>query len=70
MHSPASFKVVYPSQIVAEVPIGATTGKVTVTTPGRLLVSSQVFHVTPQGSLLLSEAAITTPAPKSIESFQ
>jgi len=43
----ASFAVVSDSYLTATVPAGATTGSVTVTTPGGTLTSNRVFRVTP-----------------------
>ncbi len=43
----SSFTVVSATQITAVVPVGATTGKVTVTTPGGTATSSGSFTVTP-----------------------
>lgn len=43
--SPASFTVVSDTLIKATVPVGATTGYVTVTTPGGTLTSNVPFHV-------------------------
>ena len=43
----ATFTVVSNSQIKSTVPAGATTGNVTVMTPGGLLTSNQKFRVTP-----------------------
>jgi hypothetical protein len=44
---PASFKVISDTFIEATVPAGATTGYVTVTTPGGTLTSNVPFHVIP-----------------------
>ena len=44
----ATFEVVEDTFIVASVPNGATTGQVTVSTPGGNLTSNLVFHVAPQ----------------------
>ena len=41
----ATFKVVSKSEITTEVPTGATTGKVKVTTPHGTLVSNVAFRV-------------------------
>ena len=43
----ASFKVVSDTYLTAMVPSGATTGSVTVTTPGGALVSNKIYRVTP-----------------------
>ncbi len=43
---PAEFEIISPTEIEATVPIGATTGKVTVVTPGGTLVSNVAFRVT------------------------
>ena len=43
----ATFKVISKSEIKTAVPAGATTGKVEVTTPGKVLKSSVAFRVTP-----------------------
>ena len=43
----AKFSVVQPSDIVAVVPAGATSGRVRVTTPGGTLSSNPVFFVRP-----------------------
>jgi uncharacterized repeat protein (TIGR03803 family) len=45
--TPATFHVASNTYLTATVPRGATTGVVTVTTPSRVLKSSQVFRVTP-----------------------
>jgi uncharacterized repeat protein (TIGR03803 family) len=45
--TPADFTVLSASEIVATVPVGATTGKVRVVTPHGTLVSNVVFTVTP-----------------------
>jgi len=45
---PASFTVVSDTYLTATVPPGATTGPVTVVTPGGTLTSNQPFRVTPQ----------------------
>jgi hypothetical protein len=42
----ATFKIVSKSEIKTTVPVGATTGKVKVTTPRRELSSNVAFHVT------------------------
>ena len=47
-HTPAAFDVVSDTYLTATVPSGATTGFVTVTTPGGTLTSSTKFLVTPQ----------------------
>jgi uncharacterized repeat protein (TIGR03803 family) len=44
----ASFRVVSDTYLTATVPSGATTGSVTVTTPGATLTSNKTFRVTPQ----------------------
>jgi len=44
----ASFNVVSDTYLTATVPNGATTGSVTVTTPGGTLTSNKAFRVTPQ----------------------
>ncbi len=44
----ATFKVVLSTEIKATVPVGATTGFVTVTTPSETLKSNVVFRVTKQ----------------------
>ncbi|HXJ94473.1 MAG TPA: IPT/TIG domain-containing protein [Terriglobia bacterium] len=44
----ANFTVVSDAYLTAAVPNGAKTGFVTVTAPGRKLVSSRIFRVTPQ----------------------
>lgn len=44
----ASFNVVSDTYLTATVPSGATTGSVTVTTPGGVLTSNKAFRVTPQ----------------------
>jgi len=46
--TPASFKVVSDTFLKATVPAGATTGFVTVTTPGGTLTSNKIFRVRPQ----------------------
>lgn len=46
--SPVSFTVVSDTFLKALVPNGATSGPVTVTTPGGLLTSNKIFRVTPQ----------------------
>lgn len=43
----ASFKVASDTYLTAMVPSGATTGPVTVTTPGGALVSNKIYRVTP-----------------------
>ena len=43
----ATFAVVSDTYLTATVPAGATTGSVTVTTPGGTLTSNRVFRVTP-----------------------
>ncbi len=43
----ATFTVVSKSEIIAQVPAGASTGFVVVMTPGGMLKSDQKFHVTP-----------------------
>jgi uncharacterized repeat protein (TIGR03803 family) len=45
--TPARFKVVSSTEITTTVPIGATTGKVKVTTPSGILISNVNFRVTP-----------------------
>jgi len=45
--TPATFKVVSATFLKATVPSGATTGPVTVTTPGGTLTSNQPFRVKP-----------------------
>ncbi|MGC1434405.1 MAG: choice-of-anchor tandem repeat GloVer-containing protein [Terriglobales bacterium] len=44
----ATFAVVSDTYLTAVVPAGATTGFVTVTTPGGILTSNKIFRVTPQ----------------------
>jgi hypothetical protein len=44
---PASFRVVSETEIETTVPVGATTGFVSVTTPGGPLTSNQEFIVIP-----------------------
>jgi uncharacterized repeat protein (TIGR03803 family) len=44
--TPATFKVVVDTYLTATVPTGATTGSVTVTTPGGTLTSNKIFRVT------------------------
>jgi uncharacterized repeat protein (TIGR03803 family) len=44
---PAEFSVTSGTSLRATVPTGATTGKITVTTPSRTLLSNVVFHVRP-----------------------
>jgi uncharacterized repeat protein (TIGR03803 family) len=44
----ATFAVVSDTYLTAVVPAGATTGFVTVTTPGGMLTSNKIFRVTPQ----------------------
>jgi len=44
--TPATFKVVADTYLTATVPTGATTGSVTVTTPGGTLTSNKIFRVT------------------------
>ena len=46
--TPATFTVVSSSEITANVPAGATTGKIQVTTPSGTLSSNAAFRVTPQ----------------------
>jgi uncharacterized repeat protein (TIGR03803 family) len=46
--TPAAFTVESDTYLTATVPAGATTGFVTVTTPGGTLKSNQIFRVTPQ----------------------
>jgi uncharacterized repeat protein (TIGR03803 family) len=46
--TPATFTFVSDTYITATVPNGATSGSVTVTTPGGTLTSSKTFRVTPQ----------------------
>ena len=46
--TPATFKVSSDTYLTATVPSGATTGSVTVTTPGGPLTSNKIFRVTPQ----------------------
>jgi len=45
--APATFTVEQPSEIIATVPTGATTGKLQVATPGGPLLSNIAFRVTP-----------------------
>jgi uncharacterized repeat protein (TIGR03803 family) len=45
--APASFTVVSDTFLTAKVPTGATSGKVSVTTPSGILTSSQIFKVIP-----------------------
>jgi uncharacterized repeat protein (TIGR03803 family) len=45
--TPATFKVLSKSEIKTAVPTGANTGKVEVTTPGKVLKSNVAFRVTP-----------------------
>ncbi len=45
---PATFTAVSATYMTATVPAGATTGSVTVTTPGGVLTSNRKFRVTPQ----------------------
>src|SRR5262249_1207456 len=44
----ATFRVVSATEILATVPAGATTGKITVTTPGGALTSNVAYRITPQ----------------------
>ncbi len=46
--TPATFTVNAPTYITAIVPVGATTGPFTVTTPAGTLISNAKFHVIPQ----------------------
>jgi hypothetical protein len=46
--APAAFTVKSDTYLTATVPSGATTGKVTVTTPSGTLKSNKIFRVTPQ----------------------
>src|SRR5581483_11902177 len=46
----AKFKVISPSYIQAEVPVGATTGSIQVTTPTATLSSNGAFQVLPLSS--------------------
>jgi uncharacterized protein (TIGR03437 family) len=43
--TPAQFTVMSATEIAATVPLGATTGKVRVTTPGGTLVSAEKFRI-------------------------
>lgn len=52
---PATFTVVSPTQITVTVPIGATSGLITVTTPAGTVSSAVVFRVGPTG---LTEAGV------------
>jgi uncharacterized repeat protein (TIGR03803 family) len=46
--TPATFTAQSDTYLTATVPAGATTGFVSVTTPGGTLASNKIFHVTPQ----------------------